>query len=179
MACHRRKWKGVVKAALLAILYQVTHKWVGLETRVGLFTLRSLVYALRLLLSSYTACCVADRWSLHPGLVTSPLLLMASSTCGEDMGLRMVTMSRSSPHCWSAGTPSPPQDHLPLDCIWVPLHQLDTISTITVVKMVMDNCRYVIACCIRIILWTNMSVTIHSIGLLDLTIYWTDLSTNV
>ena len=174
MACHRRKWKGVVKAALLAILYQVTHKW------VGLFTLRSLAYALRLLLSSYTACCVADRWSLHPGLFTSPLLLMASFTCGEGPRLRM-TRSRSSPHCWSAGTPSPPQDHLPLDCIGVPLHQLDTISTITVVdlEMVMDNCRYVIACCIRIILWTNMSVTIHLIGLLDLTIYWTDLSTNV
>ena len=30
-----------------------------------------------------------------------------------------------------------------------------------------------------IILWTNMSVTIHLIGLLDITIYWTDLSTNV
>ena len=135
MAGHRRKWKGVVKAVPLTILYRVTHRWVGLETRVGLFTLlRSLVYALRLLLSSYTACCVADRWSLHPGLVTSPLLLMASSTCGEGAGL-MITRSRSSPHCWSAGTPSPPQDHLPLDCIMVPVHQQDSISTTTVVML--------------------------------------------
>ena len=113
MACHRRKWKGVVKAALLAILYQVTHKWVGLETRVGLFTLRSLVYALRLLLSSYTACCVADRWSLHPGLVTSPLLLMASSTCGEGCGTKdgdKVSVFSPLLECWdtkSTTGPSP------------------------------------------------------------------------
>ena len=142
MASHRRKWKGVVKAVRLTILFQVTHKWVGLFA-----LLRSLVYALRLLLSyTSTACYVADRWSLHPGMVTSPLLLMANFTCGAGEGPRLrMTRSRSSPHCWSAGTPSPPQDHLPLDCIMVPVHQQDTISTTTVVRM-KNTTTYVINC---------------------------------
>ena len=82
---------------------------------------------------------------------TSPLLLMASSTCGEGARL-MITRSRSSPHCWSAGTPSPPQDHLPLDCMVVPVHQQDSISTTAVVDAGTE--LQVIACCSRIFVGT-------------------------